>query len=1462
MATKYLVIFCLLLQSCSFRIPGFDRRPSSVADFSDFKVRMTAFKGKALGSERDANCSKEQLDEDFKRLMASFKKDSCAQNSFSLDKEEFVQKNCPKIKTEGLFDRIVKKTIEEEKAKKPLTYFQNKVDPEFLALFKEAQLHLKAVTALAHNEDYSVDDRIDVIATYVENVLLPIRDLVIIKRSYVPKEYDGSDFYKNLQPTIPESLAQGLSAEQLGLLTQGPNPATSPFYMEITATNSRNYLLTFSPTEVIRHDVVTLLKAPSSKNYVLAMKWMTLHMMLSQIYLYDTILGSKGAVSIPNSCQNQFNGNLPAQFKFKFEEGVGEQFLDGILSGHGLSFKQDDTAYLDYYIDNINKDPTKEGYSGLVPFENYKNAKMSLRSQSGNFGMRPQFDDVAHFQSIMGFKTSEAMSVFQGTVEKRNRSVVTKQKVTYAGAEIFQNLLGSFPADEIAEIKMADGTVQQIYPGKQNLSPYLLELMKERGFNDYTQLVTERLKKKFVGKKALLDFPSMYSSPVWRDWSLKLLADTFYKYKDQNENSEFLRITRMSCQRATALPNDELRQLCFKGNPIQNISNLLSEFRSGEKYIPTRRLEEKKFQNVYPLLSMIWANLRNTTELLAEAKPFELNHLLEQMSAGNPWARLKFGYMVALDQLEYQKEGVPPVYEVSGLWFKTNEKAKCDDKNISLQLSKIQQAGKVLGLDLPLSYDHADKILSTSEKNFIWKNIIEDIDHRNAQLFSVKSGNKDFYKIAEDLSYKTLLDKNAALATGINITDKTKNEIAQVAKSNEAQIGDFFLKLYKVKGDVERQKKLFEEFSKVNGIDNTFNLKLNFLAVDESFKKPIYKDVLRQAAMARKLQIIGHLGTFCGMDVNNQKEFKNIFYSASKAQNELNQMAGLPAVPEEVLKKINEMTPDEFRDMWWGIGSGVAGMAAIIVGGACTVASGGICAPLGGAMAVAGMASLGIQVKLTANELERKGEADQSEKTVKIMEDLGFANVGSADEVHRSYAWTAFEAISIFPLIGVATRSLTLGPKLVAVSVKSVMQQTGKTAFRSAAKTAVHEEEVRAARYLLGVESVSKNLGLDKRSLDLAKTKIDLVRKLYTSGEIDLEAMLSRIAKILDPIKRAKLAAARTLKKEIGKVAVHETKDQIDRQAASVVSKYFADNPKDMLRLVKSYSGDRLQKSIGIMAELNAKDRIGKRIPIYSGVRDWFMRMRHESLAKNAVKILRIEKELASVGSKPGALESYISKNMDDLTDIFIDIPMKKREIPYIIQIQGMPEFNFYQGRKIPVLSMMSEGQTMKKVFTARARLVYESYKAEARGTLKLRRYVQSETTLGAFQSFQYSVAEMASRKSEQEASKIMTDYRNLEEKMTKKLYAKYLESGQKMDYKIFKTMVTSPANLKEKATSEAIWEALPADELMGLKDVGEFAHRAVQELANYNDVDSFQRYLNALRILVINRSPAVLEIM
>ena len=476
------------------------------------------------------------------------------------------------------------------------------------------------------------------------------------------------------------------------------------------------------------------------------------------------------------------------------------------------------------------------------------------------------------------------------------------------------------------------------------------------------------------------------------------------------------------------------------------------------------------------------------------------------------------------------------------------------------------------------------------------------------------------------------------------------------------------------------------------------------------------------------------------------------------------------------------------------------------------------------------------------------------------MEDLGFASTGSHKEVERTYAWAAFEAISIFPLIGVATRSITLGPKIIVASSKSMLRQSGKTSFKAAARTAVQSEEVKAAHYLLGFSNNAKNAGIDPKTIKNAQDKINRIRTLYTKGDIGMEEMAKRIAEVISPIKRAQLAVKKITKVELGKIHVKETKDQIDGQTAKMIAQYFGDNPREMLRLVQDYSGEKLAKAQRVMREVSARDRIG-RIPVFSGVKDWYMKLRYEELATNAEKIIKLERDLLAMGSRPGKLQSYLKTNMEDVTDIFLHIPLKKREVPYFIFVQGSPNFNFMKGAKMPLLSKFSEGQILKKVVTARARLVHESYKAEARLSLKLKKYVKSETTYEAYKAFQKSVVEMISKKTGANADTAIKEYRVFEDEIIKKLYAA-TPARSSMDIAEFKRLIMNPRNMKEQARVEAIWESVPADELMKMESVSKYAHKAVQELASYDNIDSFERYVSALRILTINRNAAVLDIM
>ena len=124
--------------------------------------------------------------------------------------------------------------------------------------------------------------------------------------------------------------------------------------------------------------------------------------------------------------------------------------------------------------------------------------------------------------------------------------------------------------------------------------------------------------------------------------------------------------------------------------------------------------------------------------------------------------------MVALDQLELQQEGIPPTYELNGMWIKTNEVAKCDQATIGMQYSKIKEAGHLLGLEFPLTNNHAEKILTHPEKEYIWKNIIEDIN----QFISIKLVSHLSKSIISKLLLWYTCIKNKVLNLTLEVQDK------------------------------------------------------------------------------------------------------------------------------------------------------------------------------------------------------------------------------------------------------------------------------------------------------------------------------------------------------------------------------------------------------------------------------------------------------------------------------------------------------------------------------------------------------------------------------------------------------------------------------------------------------------------------------------------------------------------
>tara|TARA_R110002072_G_scaffold1989_3_gene16491 strand:- start:55560 stop:60197 length:4638 start_codon:yes stop_codon:yes gene_type:complete len=1454
-------------------------------------------------------------DSSFYKYLDQIKTNACGQKYFSYDEQKTTEEStkCESKRKLGYIDNVIKSVMEKEAQEEEPSPFRLD-DPDVRKFHKKAEFLLQEVRKYMADRDIEADERKKILIDYIAKVMMPMRDLIVIMRSYIPNEYNGVFFYESLLPEFPTRLFPVDDLDSRDLITMGPNPSADPFYLKIEDMKWGRSRLRFRDTEAMGRDIVTLLKAPTAKNYVRSLKWMTLQMLLQQTFIYSSMLGDNKPIQLPNSCKNHFNGSLPSELKFSYDKQQGQEFLDNILSNHGLTYSAGNYQFMDFYMNSEGKNPLEDGYSGMMPFEQYKSAQKGMEEDQR---IIPDIDDYTYFNQILDMKAGEAIQEFQGETFGWLGMADTKT-YTYQGKEVLEKILQTPGEYDVYEVELTDGEVVELQPNRQNLSKYLAEVMQRNGIDYFEDLISENLEKK-LSRKMRIPYPSLYGSQVWTSWALGLLSNWA---KDKVEAGALDQNTKY---RVNNLCMYNASDLCVKGRAeesLHNISNYLSEFRNNNGLIPNKRLEALNYKKHFHLFKALW-NTASMSNEIEEANPTEHKFIVEQMKASNPWARLRLGYLVAMEELDAFSKGQQVNYKGNSRARRRSSQRACFYRHVGSLKKNLKNAAKVLKIDRIVYPHHGNKLLSDDEKKSVWFQHLDE----SSPLFKVKdTTSTSYYEYLENISYSTLIDQDSVdrvLAKIPNnvIRDEVSTEIDEALNSVEGKLSSFFLKLYKMKGQPEEQLKYFEDFSSEHGIDNEFKAKMNFLAVDNSLKRPIYKSILKSSAEKRKEELLLKLNEFCNLEPNDHESMKTLFYSTTKAQNKINQLAGAPSIPTEqmdkIMDKINEMSPEEWTDMWLGIGAGVLGMAAILIGGACTGVTGGLCAPLGVAMIAAGASAMTMQVTLVSREFNRKIQADKNEDFVQSMEGHGFATHGSSDAVSRYWVWTIIEGVSIIPLIGVVSRSVVTGTKIATVSTKTLLRNTGRVGFKQswrlagqAGKTAASEADVNLAKFVLGFNSLagqskqfittigktnkalaaklSKMLtdGLDPHIFVKAMERVKKIRHLFTSGKISANSMAKRMGQLLQRLKNLAKAGKGTAVPYVSKTVVEVTPKVIDSKTAKVVSRYFGHNPKSMKRFMGSYIR-KLDKAKRVVTNIeDGKTYIGK-IPVLGKVVNWYRKLRLEQLAKYGDKIRELDNGLAQLAKNGGDLEKFVLDNMDDLTDIFIKIPSRKREWPYMLLLQGGPHIggpNF--GKRVGAISWMSDGLIMRKFFNARSRLIYESMKAQSRSVLGLEKYIAQETTLQAMRAFQESVADAVEKLPETQARQLVSRYHRMESKMAEKIVSiaqskidsngvidrirkALLKSGHRAHMKItsldeasVRKILFSPESLDEKAIGEVLWSSMPVEDLFNLREVGDVAHRVIRELSQYENVDGFERLLNALKVMVIKRDPGVVEIM
>ncbi len=1433
----------------------------------------------------------------FYKYLKSLKVNACGQYVYTWDSEAPAEQveECRPRKIEGFIDRQVKEVMELEKEEKEVPPF--KLDnPRVRQFNKEAQFFLQEVRKYLANDEIEESERRRLLVQYLDGVVMPMRDLVVVMRAYTPHEYDGIYFYESLLPDFSASLFPEDDLDNRDLITLGPNPSANPFFLEIEYKRWGKARLRFKRGDVLARDILTILKAPTAKNYVRALKWMTLHMMLQQVFVYDSMLGTQAPVKIPRSCQNHFNADLPEEFTFQYAPGKGREFVDNLLASRGLIFKQGDYKFMEYYMDNIDRDPTKEGYSGLMPFEQYKAAVEGLKDHRSKT-LKSDLDDYTYFDQILNLKRDEVMNAFKGRAKKGSGRAAKSKPVTYRAASLMEKILNVPKETDIYSIKLEDGEEFELEPALQNLSVYLAETMQRNGVGHFEDLITGELERKLESTTLQIPFPSLYGSTYWRQWALTQLREWVQKQKENGLGLTAKNILNRSCLQSVR--GNTLCRRSRKGVQAEvlltNLQVYLKELISTDEYVPTRRLEEEKHKANYQVLANLWRYLRDFSSSLPQAKPSERDYLVKQMKAGNPWARIRFSYLVAQEELRAFKSGHMPQFRRHRRLSSKYRQSQCFFSDIESLSKKLKIGAEKLGVDRSLTPHHGNELLEREEKEYLWDEMVSGQDPLFKELDSQRQ--QEYYRKLEKISYQTLLTKRGVedfvnQSSHISLRDEAWKEIEQIFEQPEALYGKFFYDLYKLKGKPEEQAEIFQEFSEENGIDNKFMAKMNFLAIDNTVKRTVLSSVVREAAQVRKNRVMAKLKEFCEMEPHDHESLKTLFYATSKSQNKLNELAGAPAIPAEVLEKINSklnsMSPDEWTDLWLGLGAGLLGVAAMLIGGACTGLSGGLCAPLGIAMMAAGASAMTMQMTLISREFNRKTQADVYEQKVKEMEELGFANVGSSDSVSRSWFWTTLESFFIIPLIGVTARSLKVGSKATYILTAMMMRNTGKVGFKQAwkissdaGKTIVSEEDVALARLVLGLDR-----RVAGKMVSNTVTKVKKIQWLFSKGKISADSMAKRIGILVSGVKRS---LAKTSNEAVGltsKVVVKESSEAIDAQTAKMVARYFGHNPRTFQSVMKTYV-KKLDKATRVMAKMEGKTKRVGRIPVLGGALDWVRKLRMEQLAKHADNIKRIHRELGELAVQKGSLENYVLRNIDDLTDIFIRIPVRKRELPYMFFLQGGPHVGgLWKGSRVGYVYGLADGLILRKFFNARSRLIYESFKAKARQNLGLTKYVASETTLQSVRAFQESVAEAVEKMGKEGGQKLVKEYQEMEIRLAEKVLknvdaglkrkdfivqikrtlfknkAKRLQNVSQLDKETLRRILFAPENDAERALADVVWESVEVDDIFDLREVGDVAYRVVRELSQYENVGEFDKFLNALKVLVIKRDPGVVEIM
>ncbi|MGB0453311.1 MAG: hypothetical protein ACPGJV_06320 [Bacteriovoracaceae bacterium] len=1078
-------------------------------DGEDFKVYFeeTIANIEAENKRNENRISRgENTQENYFIRLDKMKKNACGDYIYTVEKENVgkgQKQECYVPRVEGQIEKFSKAIQELESNKQELEEMPDHQFKMLKAASNRAHRIRKKLELYLNSRNFTEELIQKLVIQYISKVVIGMRDFVVISKAYSTTENRLEGLYESLLIDIPAHLFSYEADKFIWAIQSGSKHKFKKHWLLLDPVKAESrvgervlsYRPRFNKVEVHKRDMITLMNAPTKKNYIQTLKWYTLVMLGTQMQTYNALIGKDGEpVEIPRSCRENFNSNLPEFFNLPYEKGKGEEILNSVLDD--LMFLPEFTknekekvderrvqSVIKQFIENTSGNPFKDGYSGVSSVEKYLWADYAIKGRSFEKYGEPNFDDYEDFDMIVHLKTGQ----FEKAFTHKNRARVQKYKKTmiYKDLDVFKAILNPVDSKKVFEVfphhldEELDGAISYNYGAKEKVSEYLAKVMQREGYTDVKEFIEDKLPNSF-NSRVYIPFPSLYGNPIWRHWALKEMAEFVERNLVTTNGSKLYAETQKACVRTTV---ETVMSQTMMGSSLKTIKkytkicgdqnknvfeelhkSLRSFLDTSQKHVSTKELLARNISKDWDILRALWnAWSKNGQVNFKAGSTTEKDFIVKHLKLGNRWAMARLGYVHLLNEINVLgKSFTPettrtPKRRNGGGHLTFTGNTFCFMRNVLARKTNLVKAGEVLGIDKPITLFHGNSLLKKKEKKSIWSmqmGELTDLEH-NMGLMSKKIKGAPAFKLLDEISYKNFFTKERALSFAkekleyydqnddkqSGLSPLATQELQSYRETNDAKITDFYVEILGLSKEEAPDNlnevfsdhvNLLEQFVTVYGDPEQYDSKQALLVRDHKLKRILAKDMIRRLAKDKLEEVRKGLEGFCSLDSSDHEAAKAQFFWASKNHAKLNRILGVSdEVMAKIEKSITKMSAEEFRDIFIGLGLAAASMGAILIGATASVLGAGA----GIGMVIAGVTALKLQYDLLEREVGRKLSADQYEAIVKEAEELGLADLNSSDKVSRTWIWTVVEAIGFIPMINIVAKSANGGIRIAKASV-------------------------------------------------------------------------------------------------------------------------------------------------------------------------------------------------------------------------------------------------------------------------------------------------------------------------------------------------------------------------------------------------------------------------------------------